>query len=187
MAVRLSPARRRSVRRMWVARSRSPRLNHPASPYRCNMARASKGVAANAPAALFVDQPGQRVGDDVNVGADVQAKAFQIIAGVADDGERFGVHDVHQAAQKFGGSDAACQRNDHPRPRPCRSRHPSPGLPMGGYSKCCHTPSQGRLTRRRAGGTMTLRAPEDRRRHHPTEARRHPNGHPYRRAALRHS
>ena len=46
-------------------------------------------------AALFVDQPGEGVSDDVDVRADVEAKAFQVIAGVADDGKRFRVHEVN--------------------------------------------------------------------------------------------
>ncbi len=66
-----------------------------------------------APADFAVGEPGQRVGDGVDVGGDRQAQMLLIIAGVDDDQELFGWPDPRQAKGELGAADAAGKGDDH--------------------------------------------------------------------------
>ena len=70
-------------------------------------------LTGQAPARLGVDGTCQRVGDGVEVGADVQPVEHDVVAGVDDCRDLLGRHDAEQARQHAGGSDAAGERNDH--------------------------------------------------------------------------
>ena len=49
--------------------------------------QACKGIATDAPAALFVDQPTQGIGHNIDIGRNMQAVEFDVIARIADDGQ----------------------------------------------------------------------------------------------------
>ena len=125
------------------ARSRSPRLNHvrrrskPAGALAVALQRVHRlpGLAGQAPARLGVDRPGQRVGDGVEVGADVEAVQHGVVAGVDDRGDLGRRAPPARApTRKRAAPDAAGQHGDHRglvlhrldgRARRCPRRSPS--------------------------------------------------------------
>ena len=72
-----------------------------------------KGVALDAPAALFAEQAGKDVGDGIQVGRDIQSPPFEIVPGIHDECEFFGSHDLTQAIDELGASGAAGEYDDH--------------------------------------------------------------------------
>ncbi len=74
----------------------------------------SEAVAANAPAVLRIRQTGQRVGDRIEIGRDVQSVNLGIVGGVADDEDAFGRNYARQAIQKTRGAYSARQRHHAP-------------------------------------------------------------------------
>ena len=50
--------------------------------------QALKGIAPDAPTALFIDQATQRVGHNIDIRRNMQAVEFDVVARIADDGER---------------------------------------------------------------------------------------------------
>jgi hypothetical protein len=79
---------------------------------RAHRVAALKGVAANAPALRFVDPPGERVRDGVEIGRDVKAPHLEVVAGVADDGELFGRYHRREPAQELRRSRSAGERDE---------------------------------------------------------------------------
>jgi hypothetical protein len=69
---------------MWVAKSRSPRLNQP-GPVGAQLGLDEMGLAGPPPALLLIDSAAERVHDGVEVRADVQAEQGDVISGVPDD------------------------------------------------------------------------------------------------------
>ena len=60
-----------------------------------------KGVAGQSPAGFWVDSPGQRVGNDVQVGRDVEPEHLYVVARVDDDQYLFGRRDPAQPVEEF--------------------------------------------------------------------------------------
>ena len=76
---------------------------------------------------------GERVGDRVEVGADVEAVEPVVVGGVDDHGDVGRVDDLHQPAEEAGRAHTPRQRRDHGGERTGRSaRHPRPvrGVPV---------------------------------------------------------
>ena len=71
------------------------------------------GVAGDAPAGGRIGDPGQRVEDRVEVGADPQPEELEIVGGVDDHGQVAGRQFPGQALGELGAADAARQRHDH--------------------------------------------------------------------------
>src|SRR5581483_188908 len=74
---------------------------------------AEKRVALDAPTALFAEQAREDVGDGVDIGRDIEAPPFQVVAGIHDDGEFFGWHNLAQTVHEFRAARAAGQNHDH--------------------------------------------------------------------------
>jgi hypothetical protein len=93
-----------------------------------------RGVALEsiAPAAVYAAR--QRVGDDVDVRADVHAVEAAVVAGIDDDADLLRRCDPHQSGQEARRTDAARQRHPgsgaggpaRPARRPIRAHRPSP-------------------------------------------------------------
>ena len=102
-----------------VARSRSPRLNHAGSPKRGHLLQASgRSRRASPQPCRSSMQAGERVGDGVEIGGDVQAPDLGVVAGVADDGEL--ARDRHSGARprkQLGGAGAPGEGGDLMRDR----------------------------------------------------------------------
>ncbi len=64
-------------------------------------------VAGDAPALRSVDQAGQRAGDNIEVGRNIQPVQLEVVAGVDDRGHILGRGDLHQAFEKARGADTA--------------------------------------------------------------------------------
>src|SRR5262245_530800 len=62
---------------------------------------AVEGVTGQSPAGFRVDRPGQRVGDDVQVGRDVQPEHLDVVASVDDYRYLFGRRDPTQPVEEF--------------------------------------------------------------------------------------
>ena len=73
---------------------------------------AAEGLAREAPAPLDIEPAGERVGDRVEVGRDVESPDLGVVAGVADDGQVARVHDGRQASEELGGAGATGDRGD---------------------------------------------------------------------------
>ena len=71
-----------------------------------------KGFGAKAPAFFWIDDSGESVGDDVEVGGDFQAVKDDVVAGVDDDGQIAWVHFFVQAEEEFRGAYSAGQGGD---------------------------------------------------------------------------
>ena len=69
------------------------------------------GLAATPPAGLGVGEPGQRVEDGVRVGTDAQPQVVEVVARVADHGERIGRQHAVQAERELCAPDATGQRH----------------------------------------------------------------------------
>src|SRR5260370_22034829 len=71
-----------------------------------------KGFATESPALRGVDDASKRISDDVEVGRDFQAVQSNVVAGVDDDCQCAGIHQLVQAEEEFGGAYAASQGGD---------------------------------------------------------------------------
>ncbi len=69
-------------------------------------------VAANAPAALGVDEPGERVEQRVDVGADVEAMDLEVVGDVGDDRELDLRADEGEAVRELRPAGAAREEGD---------------------------------------------------------------------------
>ncbi len=65
------------------------------------------GFVVPAPAKFAIGQPGQRIGDGIDIGRNRQAEMLEIVAGVDDDQQVLGRHDARQAQSELGAADAA--------------------------------------------------------------------------------
>ena len=64
------------------------------------------------PAGLLVREPGEGVGERVEIGADFQAEMLEVVAGVGHDREAAGVvQHVAEAERELGAADAARERD----------------------------------------------------------------------------
>jgi hypothetical protein len=70
-------------------------------------------IAANTPALRLLDDARERVGDDVEVGRDIEAVQRDVVAGVDDGHDLFRRHDLHQSFEEAGRAHAARKRYDH--------------------------------------------------------------------------
>ena len=77
----------------------------PAEP--SQLSEHTPGLAGPAPAGLGVDLARERVGDRVEIGADVEAVQREVVADVHDRGDIGGPADAKQSAEEPGGADAA--------------------------------------------------------------------------------
>ena len=75
--------------------------------------QAEEGVAFHAPSALAAQHAGEHIGDGVDVGGNVEAPPEQVIAGVDDQGDFFGGHDLAEAVDELGAASAAAEDADH--------------------------------------------------------------------------
>ena len=71
-----------------------------------------KCVAAEAPAGLRIDDPGERVRHYVEIGRDAQAVQEDVVSGVRDDRQKVWVHDLMQAEEELRSTDAAGKGGD---------------------------------------------------------------------------
>ena len=71
-----------------------------------------KGFAAYAPAGRGIHDPGERVGDDIEVGRNFQAVEDDVVAGVDDDSEGVGIHCMIETEEKFRRADTTCEGGD---------------------------------------------------------------------------
>ena len=115
----------------WERLAGSPRSVRALLAQAGHRLEAVEGIPAHPPPPGRIEQPGQGVGDGVEVGGDVEPPAVEVIAGVADDGEPAGVHHPRQAQEEPGGPGPTRQERDHRGPRPPR---PSPSG-AGGASR----------------------------------------------------
>ena len=72
------------------------------------------GLVAAAPAGLRIVETGQRIGQGVEVGSDMQAEMLEIIAGIGHHRETAGRQHARQAERQLGAADAARQRQHRP-------------------------------------------------------------------------
>jgi hypothetical protein len=73
------------------------------------------GLAGETPAALLVGEPGEGVGDGVQVGGDRQPVQAEVVTGVPDDQKVGGWVHLDQPAQEPRGADPAGERDEHVR------------------------------------------------------------------------
>src|SRR6185503_10585555 len=73
------------------------------------------GLAFETPTLGNVRRAGQRVGDRVEVGGDVEVVELVVVAGVDDRNDVGGRHDLHEPGEKAGGADAAGKGREHAR------------------------------------------------------------------------
>ncbi len=71
-----------------------------------------KSFAAHAPAFRGIDDSGERVGDDVQIGGNFQTVHNDVVAGVNDDGEVARIHRMGEAEEKLRCSDTAGKSRD---------------------------------------------------------------------------
>jgi len=71
-----------------------------------------KSLAAHAPAFRGIDDSGERVGDDVQVGRNFQTVHNDVVAGVNDDGEVARIHRMGEAEEKLRCADTAGECRD---------------------------------------------------------------------------
>ena len=111
MPVSVSPAARRLVRSTWVARSRSPSLNHAGPPRRRQRLHEAPRLVAPAPAGLRVDEAGQACRASVSTSGEMcEAQMLEVVAGVDDDGQPL-AQQMRQPQGQLGAADAARERN----------------------------------------------------------------------------
>ena len=64
------------------------------------------------PASLRVREPGEGVGERVEIGADLEAEMLEVVAGIGDDGEPGGVvKHVAKPESELGAADPAGERH----------------------------------------------------------------------------
>ena len=120
------------VRAMWVAKSRSPRLNQSGpTPIGGEFLQDRECLVGAAPALLLADPAAERVHHGVQVRGDMHAEQVDVVTRVADDGD-LGVRGLGlQPAQEAGGPDSAGEHGDA---HVGKSRNPlrdTPGEPPG--------------------------------------------------------
>src|SRR5216684_49757 len=76
--------------------------------------------ATESPALRGVDDASKRIGDDVEVGRDFQTVESNVVAGVDDDRQCAGIHQLVQTEEEFGGAYATGEGGDG---FPFRDRH----------------------------------------------------------------
>ena len=82
-------------------------------------------LAFEAPALRGVRRAGERVGDGVEVGGDVQPVELVVVAGVDDGDDVARRHDAHEPGEEPGGADTTGERCEHARKyRPVQSGGP---------------------------------------------------------------
>ncbi len=108
-----SPERSRSVRNRCVARSRSPRRNQSSPPRRSSSPMTVQLSSATPHPVSRLSISGQRVGDRVDVGTDVQAVQDHVVADVDDRRDVRRRHDANETREHPGGPDAAAQGHQH--------------------------------------------------------------------------
>src|ERR1700684_3435655 len=107
--VSVLPSASNFVRRMCVARSRSPTWNQVGCPS-CPIACRQKKVSTFTPQAQFA---GQHVGDGIDVWGNIESPPRHVVAGVYDDGEVFGRNNLAQPIDKLGAASPAGKNSDH--------------------------------------------------------------------------
>ena len=74
-----------------------------------------EALVSPAPLLLRMDEPGQPVGDGVEVGADAQTVQLEVVTDVHDDGDVLRSDDRGEAAEEARGTDTTSEDDDHPR------------------------------------------------------------------------
>ena len=90
-------------------------------------------VVRQAPAGLRVGAPRQGVGHGVEVRRDAEAEMAEIVAGVHDDEQVFGVQDPRQTAREARPADPSRKGEDH---APHLGENPRPVIPVRRFSFC---------------------------------------------------
>jgi hypothetical protein len=67
----------------------------------------------HAPSTLATEHAGEHIGDGVDVGRNVETPPEQVIAGVDDQRDVFGGHDLAQSVDELGAAGAAAEDADH--------------------------------------------------------------------------
>ena len=75
--------------------------------------QAKKSIAFHSPSAFAAEQPGENVGDGINVGRNVESPPQQVIAGVHDQSDFFGGDNLAQSIDKLCAASAAGEYADH--------------------------------------------------------------------------
>ena len=70
--------------------SRSPSVNHVSAPRSLAQRERVVGLVPDTPAALLIQEAGERVQHGVEVRRDVEAEKLEVVADVADRRDRFG-------------------------------------------------------------------------------------------------
>src|SRR5450432_4039293 len=74
--------------------------------------QAMKGISVDTPSVLRVGETGQRVGNGVEIGRNVQPVHLRVIRRVSDDPQPLGIDHSGQSIEKPRGADASRQRDD---------------------------------------------------------------------------
>src|SRR5512136_816522 len=68
-----------------------------------------EGLAAKAPTFCRINDAGESVGHDIEVGRDFQSMKDDVVTGIDDDGEKAGIHHFIKAEQQFGGANSTSE------------------------------------------------------------------------------
>ena len=112
MVDRGTPSRRSWVRTRWMPRSRSPSLNQLSPPQSGGGLDGVPRLVRPAPAALRVDETGERVEQAVEIGRDVEAEDLDVVADVADHRELAGREHGCESSGEACATAAAREQDD---------------------------------------------------------------------------
>ena len=95
--------------------SLSPRRNQVGHVVAAERVERGEGLAFEAPALGDVRRAGERVGDGVEVGGDVQPVELVVVAGVDDGDDLARRHGAHEPGEETSGADTTGERYEHSR------------------------------------------------------------------------
>src|SRR4029077_15762835 len=75
--------------------------------------RAEECVALHAPSALAAEHAGKHISDRIDVGRDVEAPPEKVVAGVHNERDVFGGHDLAEAVDELRTAGSAAEDADH--------------------------------------------------------------------------